>query len=342
MSIKISRSYTKLVMFMLIVLIVLTADVFVLQSVKEGEFAQILPLAVGLDMTLVLPILCMLMLYRNSKNKWRILVPIMLAGYMMSKLFLYANGIDEAKLLGYIISPFVIIFFTFTIHHLIQKYRVSKENQQVQKPVYDTLKERIEKKFPQLKNTGYLVHEISMYYYLFFGWKKRPYIDNNVPVFTYHRKSIMLVMLFFLGFVLTAEGFAVHLLVMQWSNIVAWIMSIGSLYVMLLFISDYRAMVLNPIIVKNESIQVRYGLRAYIDIPISNVCKVSSSHTMEVPESEKKESIAPAMDGPNLLIECIEPVEVVLMFGQKRTTTKVYLHIDEPSEFQKLINSSLK
>jgi hypothetical protein len=63
---------------------------------------------------------------------------------------------------------------------------------------------------------------------------------------------------------------------------------------------------------------------------------------MEVPESDKKESIAPAMDSPNVLIECIQPVEAVLMFGSKRTTTKVYLHIDEPSEFQKWINSSLK
>jgi hypothetical protein len=250
LSIKLNRSHTRLILFMFMVLIVLTADVFVLQSVKEGEFAQILPLAVGLDMTLVLPLLCLLMLYRNSKNKWRVVVPVMLVGYILSKVLLNANGLEEAKLLGYIIIPLEIIFFSFSVYHIISRIRAYKENQLVQKPVYDTLKESIEEIFPQLKNTGYLVHEVSMYYYAFFAWRKRPSVQDDVPVFSYHRKSIMLVMLFFLGFVLTAEGFAVHLLIMQWSEIVAWIMSLGSLYVMLLFVADYRAMVLNPIIVK--------------------------------------------------------------------------------------------
>ncbi|MOA15978.1 hypothetical protein D3C78_1361670 [compost metagenome] len=151
----------------------------------------------------------------------------------------------------------------------------------------------------------------------------------------------MLLLLCFLIFVLPIEGAVVHLLLAQWSHTAAWIVTVSSLYVLILFLADYRAMVLNPITVENGCVKIRYGMRAFMDIPLDTIRSVTASNAMEVTAQERKEGIAPSVDQPNVRIECMLPVEAVLMFGLKKSSTTIYLAIDEADRFKRQLEEMI-
>ena len=63
---------------------------------------------------------------------------------------------------------------------------------------------------------------------------------------------------------MATEGLAVHVLILKWSALVAWIFTIGTVYGALWLIADYRATVLRPILVSDESILIRAGFRCIL------------------------------------------------------------------------------
>lgn len=94
-------------------------------------------------------------------------------------------------------------------------------------------------------------------------------------------------------------------------------------------------MVLNPVKVGGESIIIRYGLRAYLDIPFNNIESITASSALNCSKEDKKAAIAPSVDAPNLLIECKDSVEAIGMFGKKKRSHKVYLALDQADEFKR-------
>jgi len=333
-------NYFNKLLITFVVFLIIAVDMTLLNFIKEGSQVPFLPLAVALDCVLILPILCIALSGRKLIDSWMMLPPLMLVGYLVSKMLLNAYGWAEVKFLAYIIFPLELLFVYYSIRRMLLGIQVYKTERQAGKPVYDSMLYAIETEHPLKSGAAYLVHELSMYYYAFFAWKKRgSTAPSKIPVFTYHKDSSIPALLIFLGFVLTAEGFAVHLLVMQWSEAAAWVLTAGNVYIMILFSADYRAMIMNPVTLEDGIIKIRYGLRGYLDIRVDNLESIKTSSTMEVPGIEKKASVILGVGSQNVRLECLEPVKTVLMFGKKKSAKIIYLALDEPASLQELIES---
>ncbi|GMB08138.1 hypothetical protein EDD69_109105 [Thermolongibacillus altinsuensis] len=63
----------------------------------------------------------------------------------------------------------------------------------------------------------------------------------------------------------------VHILVMQWSDIAAWIVTFFDVYFLLFLIADYRAITLSPVVLTEDKMHVQMGIRSFLELEYSNI-----------------------------------------------------------------------
>jgi hypothetical protein len=176
-----------------------------------------------------------------------------------------------------------------------------------------------------------LVTELLILYLAFTGWSKR--FRNNHPViyFTYHKKSAYAAILGTMAFLLVVETIGLHLLLMQWNIHIANIISALSLYGLLWLIGDYHAIRLHPVILTNEEILLRTGVRWKGTIPLDQISQIEIGN----PRPEKnKNYLRASVLWPRLIIHLRNPIRVRGMFGLTRHPTQIGLSIDEPELFK--------
>ncbi|MCM3338246.1 hypothetical protein M3650_06245 [Paenibacillus sp. MER TA 81-3] len=71
----------------------------------------------------------------------------------------------------------------------------------------------------------------------------------------------MLVIVIGIIHVLVLEGAGLHFLIHQWSALAAWILTLSNVYFILALIADYRLMKLNPVLVTDRDVRIRFGMK---------------------------------------------------------------------------------
>ena len=93
--------------------------------------------------------------------------------------------------------------------------------------------------------------------------------------------------------VIPVETLVVHLLVSQWSDVAAWVLTAGSLYATLWLVADCRASVLRPIAFKGSVLEIRSGMRFSADIPLERV----AAYEKKAPKADNKRIVNLGMMG---------------------------------------------
>lgn len=119
-----------------------------------------------------------------------------------------------------------------------------------------------------------LATELALAHYAFGAWQARPHVPIGSIGLTHHIRSgyggtLVAVML-----LVALEGFVVHLLVARSHAILAWGLTLLTLYGALWFVADFRATVLRPILVTNDDVLIRAGLRCTLRAPRSAITSV--------------------------------------------------------------------
>lgn len=179
-----------------------------------------------------------------------------------------------------------------------------------------------------------IAHELSVMYYTIFSWRKNPYTRSGTTSFTYHTNSNWLITVLILSKLLIIEGAVAHILLMQWSHIAAWVLTISNLYVILLLTADCRATRLNPILVSGQEIRIQYGLQLLAYIDIHNIESLSVVTEAKLTKDQYKTSFTPLSVEPNVHIKLKDSIQVIRMFGSRQHITDVYLFLDDPRKFQ--------
>ena len=184
-----------------------------------------------------------------------------------------------------------------------------------------------------------IVSEFSTIYYAFFSWRKKPLHPQGFRAYSYHIKCGWLSIMVTLMMVLAIETVAIHLLVERYSSLGAWILTGLSIYSVFWLIGDYRAMLFRPILVNDDSLKLRIGMRWAADIPRENISSVAINKQLD-PE-KKNALLAVAFGSPNLVVNLKEPTKIQGIMGFKKTAQKIYLSVDEKDEFVREFSSPL-
>ncbi|MEM6723610.1 MAG: hypothetical protein AAF598_06200, partial [Bacteroidota bacterium] len=169
-----------------------------------------------------------------------------------------------------------------------------------------------------------VTQEIATFYYAFLSWKKPMELPEGVPYFTSYKRTGYWSVLIAIAFVALVELFAMHLLIQQWSETAAWIVSILSVYGYIFLLGDAAALIKRPSFLTASALHFRLGFRWKAIIPLDQIQAV-----LPIKRLDKTTMLdLSLLNSPKYLIQLRKPITVVGIFGIKRTHDQLAIDAD--------------
>jgi hypothetical protein len=137
--------------------------------------------------------------------------------------------------------------------------------------------------------------------------------------------------------VMAVETPALHFLLAQWSPRLAWVLTSLSVYSILWVIGDLRAMRRRPVLVDDQRLLVRVGLRCHAVIDRRAIASVQAPPDRGISWHEPGRINASRPATPNVVVVLQRPTIVTGMFGIRRAVTRLGLRLSQPARFRDAI-----
>jgi membrane protein YdbS with pleckstrin-like domain len=326
-------SFAKSYLWLAIILaLFLSVEYWIVQSIGFNRNPDLISIGVTIDLTLGIPALFYILLVRPKKYSLLILFPVFMMSLLIATVMIPASHQD---FLGYekkIIPLFeiVLIAYVFTkIRKVRQRYHEIKTREYF---FIDGIRQAVSDVFNDNKAVNILLTELLLMYLAFFGWfKKFEGTGVETQAFTYHRKSSYSTILGVMIALLCVETAALHIIVLHWSRIAAIILTGLSIYSLLWLIGDFHAIRMQPVLVTQDNIELRIGIRWKATIPISNVASIDPGSG---PPRNAKGYVRASVLGARVVLNLNQPVTIKGLFGMQRIASKIGLSIDDVDLFR--------
>ncbi len=196
----------------------------------------------------------------------------------------------------------------------------------------ERLREAAREILPARRVAEAIAFEMAVLYYSLFSWRRRPKTSPGTQAFTYHRTSGYGALGFAFLIATLAEAIPVHILVARWSPGAAWFLTALAAYGLFWFLADYRATRLRPILLDEETLSIRTGLRWTIRIPRAHIVAIHK----KAPKSEPFLRATLPMMKP-LWIELTEPVTAQGPYGIQKQARWISVAVDDAKAFHEAI-----
>ena len=294
-----------------------------------------LALGVTIDLVVTIPLLYLLAIHSHKISK-KTVVPVLILGVLLGGWLL---PIEQQAYLTNIKHYFLPVLELGVLSNIL--YKVYQAKQLYQQGGEDDFYSRLLQVTQGLLPKRYhhlVAAELSVPYYCFWVWRVPKLKDT---AFTYHRKSGSIALLGAFLMILVVETLALHLIVHLWSPLVAWILTLFSLYTLLQIISLMKSMAHRPILLTTDTLYLRYGTLGGLTTAIDNIQQVTpykrDQHKKELPRLAALGNL----ETPNVYLAFETPVKLVGAFGVVTEVTELLLFVDEQDRFIKHLNHSL-
>jgi hypothetical protein len=170
--------------------------------------------------------------------------------------------------------------------------------------------------------------EMSVLYYAVRGWRARPHIPSGMRAFVMQEQTDKAFMLAAVAIASVFEIVPVHLLVHRWSVLASWILTGLSLYGLVWLLGLSRSLVLRPTLIGSESVVIRYGLLAQMEVGREEIAGVE-----RVVRASAAVSVLPRRATPNLELSFTHPIKMKGLFIS-RSLSRIALAVQDPGEFE--------
>jgi len=166
------------------------------------------------------------------------------------------------------------------------------------------------------------------------GWLKQP--KQSKEHFSYHKNfdsSIMLA----IALITMFEALPLHLLIHQWSNLAAWLITALHLYSLLWLAGLYQSYRHKPITLSKDTLELNQGLIWTVSIPLSSLLrfeKTQENHLATLKVSLKKKT--------EFTVTLKHPIKAYGLFGIRKKSKSFSFNVDENDRFEKLLRTKLK
>ena len=130
-----------------------------------------------------------------------------------------------------------------------------------------------------------------------------------------------------------------HFLIVQWSVLAAWILTISSIYALIYLIGNYRASIRRPIFVSDNSLILRSGILSECLIPY-NIIEEILITSKSLAENEKHIKMN-FLSSHNVVLRLKNNCESIHFYGIKKKARVITLFVDEKASFEKLLNERI-
>ncbi|QQS42896.1 MAG: hypothetical protein IPM63_08170 [Acidobacteriota bacterium] len=314
----------------------LVASVAIVASAWIPEVAQpdLLAAAIAIDLLITVPVAFYFLVSRRYSLSLPAFAPVIGAGWLIAYLVL-PDG-HRAPLL--IAEAGVLAFEVAIVAWIARKvWKAAKSPSDELEDPLSRLR-RIAGETVGNRRLGSVAGtELGVLFYSLFSWRSRPSVPEGGAAFTYHRKSGQTAITIVLLFLIAAETAVAHYLISLWSAPVAWAVTALSVYGGLWILADLRASVLRPVLIADDSILIKAGLRYDVEIPIEMMDCIERAKPSEGP------LVSAALFGdPTHWIVLNETLQAEGVFGFRSEFRAIGFSPDEPAAFEVAVGEALR
>ncbi|WCT11240.1 hypothetical protein [Mucilaginibacter jinjuensis] len=176
-----------------------------------------------------------------------------------------------------------------------------------------------------------LAAEVAVLRYGLLFWKKEK-VDAQYQSFSTYKDCGYVAIWCVLFAVILIEIVPMHLLLMKWSHTAAIILTVLSAYSSIVFIADLSAMLKRKVLINEDTIILRTGLRWRAITGLDNIQslqKITNDYTSDEPYLKG----GVLKNSGNLLITFKEPVIVDKLYGVSKPYQSILMQVDDVDAF---------
>jgi len=328
-------------LFIALAVSICAVEIWIVSSAFFMQNPNALAFGITADIVIVIPSAYCFFLVRKKQAPMITLVPVIVLSLAAASSILptgQQNYLEAVKKTVPLLELVALGYIATKIRAIIKNFHEVKQSE-----IYfiDALTESCKRVLGKLPVLGFVLTEFTLVYFAFGGWfKKFVTLDSNNLPFSYHRKSGYAAVLGIIMMILLAETTALHLLLQVWSKVAAWIFTGLSIYSLFWLLGDYHAMRLHPIVLGQNVLFIRTGLRWRAMLPLANIAAIQKFNARE---KRTKDYLGLSVFGdPHLVIYCKQPVVVQGLFGIKREACRIGLTVDDEKLFLETLHQRLR
>ena len=312
----------------------------IIQSQAFVQNAGTLSTAITIDFLITIPFVYFLIIRKRNIPKITVLSMFVLGLVILS----FALPEENQSLLSTIkvfaipiVEVTVLSFIVFKTIKLSRSYKEQKDSGDF----YTAMKRAASEVLPK-QVAAILVTEISVVYYGFVHWRKKKLKKDE---FSYHVKSTSLSIIVGFLMVILIETFAVHFLLLKWSSVAAWILTILSAYTALQIFALARSISKRPIKVdvKMKELILRFGFFSEWSVPLHKIREVELSNK-DLPEDKSVVPFSPlgGLTEHNVILHFNKEEQFSGFYGLKKKASSLAIYVDDTQRFKDVINTFKK
>lgn len=320
-------------LFLCIALGVYATALAVVRRLPHLESAGALAVGLTVDMVVIVPLAFYFLVVRRRGLSAVTLVPVLVISVVAASRVLPSGHQQPLRALEALVALAEVVLVGWISWRSARAWRKARGD-----AAADPLEKFTRAAFDVTRNSrvaGVLASEIAVFYYSLGSWRSRPHVPVGTSAFSHHRRSGQAAMVFAFLLIMLAEGAAAHFLLLMWSTLAAWIFTGGTIYGALWLFADYRATVLRPILVSNESVLIRAGLRWTMRIPQGQIAEIGCIK----PEVGKEILNCTFLGTPTLWITLEEPMLAQGPYGFQRRVRAIGMAPDEAADLERILST---
>lgn len=181
---------------------------------------------------------------------------------------------------------------------------------------------------PQLGRA--IISECQIVWLALIRWGAPVDIPEGQKAFAYHTYLTPMIATFLALQVI--ELSVVHLLLMLWNPMIAWIFFGVSAWGLIWTTALLKSFRIKPVLIGSDTVRVRSGMIYDFEIPIKRISTESTAFSTEELNGKSVLNLA-ILSSPNVSLRFIEPVVIPTFFGRTKKISGVGLRLDESSAF---------
>lgn len=234
-----------------------------------------------------------------------------------------------------IVELSVASYVFYKVRKTILRY---KANAQLKPDFFTALKETCIEILPR-KAATLVAMELAVFYYGFIAWKKRTIEKNE---FTYHKNSGTIALLLALILIIGVETYTIHILLLKWNVIAAWIASGLSIYSGIQIFGFLKSIAKRPIVIDDNILHLRYGILSETSIEINSIETIEiTSKDIEFDTKTRKLSPLGELEGHNMVITLKNEQTLIGLYGIEKTYKRIAFFIDTKEEFKTTLEDKI-
>ncbi|NAS30198.1 hypothetical protein GTQ40_04370 [Flavobacteriaceae bacterium R38] len=298
-------------------------------------------LAIGItyDLTLITPLVYLFLIWKK-KTPNITAIPFFVIGVLLATFLIPSQEQFHLNLIKTYVAPLVPLTVVSIVVYKVYQELISIKADSIKIEDKYLLFKRISKAVvPNARVARVMASEAALIYYSIFSWKSRKVTKDQ---FTNYKESGVISLLLGLILVIIIETFVLHALLIEWNEIVAWIFTLSSIYVIFQIIGHLKALVRRLSEIKEDRLIFKNGLLGDINIRLDEIEYIEMT-TKEV-ESDKKVAyltLSKGIDNHNVVIYFNRTQQVEKIYGTVKECEILLLHVDNKDRFVNRINECI-